>query len=193
MKTAMNWKWLVCLGCMICALATTATAQPNIDLELTSVEVVVTEKGTDFQIRPIVTIRNHGHLAAHALDMAMQYGPIAAQIVTDTVTYIQENNDCLQSPITNCNGGCLDIYLGLGWMDGFCADNGIFYLCGCNYIIHKEFEWVTYVAGYESVTIQLDPENLVDEIDETNNEITINLAPVANESKSWTSIKSMYR
>jgi hypothetical protein len=183
-------------GCVLCALASAAPAQdPQLDLALVDVQVLVLpEKSTSFQILPTIHLDNGGNLASHALDLAMYYAPIGLQILSDTVTYIQNNHDCWQQPITQCgDGNCLDIYTGLGWLDGFCSTSGFLWNCGCLYVINKEFEPVPYSLGYNTVTVTLDPYNLVPEADETNNEMTIDLGPIANDFVTWSGIKSMYR
>jgi hypothetical protein len=196
MKWSTNWTMAACLGCAICALAATAPAQePDLDLELTNVEVVVFGKSTDFQLRPTVTQYNFGNLASHALEIAMIYGPIGVRLIQDEVTFLQEENDCWQQSILNCGAGtCLDIYTGLGWLEGFCTSGGARFLrCACAHIIHKEFEWIPYTFGYNTVIVRVDPNNLVEETDETNNEVIIDIGAVVNESETWGAIKSMYR
>ena len=180
-------------GLAVCLLAASAAAQ--VDLELSDVQVEVFEgRSETFQLRPVVTLRNAGNLAPHALDLALYYVPAGLRMLNDTVTYVQDNNDCWQQPITDCgDGNCLDIYTGLGWLDGFCSNNGFLLNCGCLYIINKEFEPIPYSIGYTTVTITVDPYNLVPETDETSNQMTIDLGAIPNDAANWGAIKSMYR
>lgn len=196
MEWSRKWTLLACLGGAICALATASAAQePNVDLELTNVEVLVFGKSPEFQLLPTITHYNFGNLASRALEIAMIYGPIGVQLIQDEITYIQAENNCWQQPILECGSGtCLDIYTGLSWLEGFCTNNSARFLrCACSYIIHKEFEWAPYTFGYNTVVVRVDPNNLVEETDETNNEMIIDLGAVVNESETWGAIKSMYR
>jgi len=108
----MNWKWLALLSCVLCTMATTATAQEvMVDLELTDVQVLVfPEKSSTFQLLPSVNLWNRGNLLSHAIDVAQTYGPIGIQLVNDAIDYYQENHNCWWQPITDCAGGtCFDI------------------------------------------------------------------------------------
>ncbi|MBC8426897.1 hypothetical protein H8E07_22510 [bacterium] len=195
MKRSTNLKRLALAGLAACLSATPAAAQdPLVDLELSDIQVEIFEDRSEtFQLRPVVTLRNAGGLASHAFDVAMYYVPFGLTILHDTVTYVQDNNDCWQQPISDCGGGCLDIYTGLGWFDGFCASSGFLLNCGCLYVINKEFEPVPYSLGYTTVTVTVDPYNLVPEADETNNQMTIDLGAIPNDAAAWGAIKSMYR
>lgn len=197
MKRSMNWTWLAILGCVLCTMATTATAQePDLDLVLNDVEVLVfPDKSNSFQLRPNVGIWNKGNLLNHAIDVAQVYGPIGQQLINDAITYIQQEHNCWWQPITNCAGGeCLDIYsIYYGTATGTCASGGFLMHCGCYYVIDYELPETTFVPGYTTVEINVDPFNLVTETDETNNTMTIDLGPIANEIKTWSTVKSMYR
>ncbi|MBC8426899.1 hypothetical protein H8E07_22520 [bacterium] len=193
----MNWKWLALLGCVLCTMASTTTAQePDLDLVLADVQVLVfPDKSSTFQLRPMVNVWNRGNLLSHAIDVAQTYGPVAQQLINDTVTYIQQEHSCWWQPITNCGGGtCLDIMsIYYGSAEGTCASGGFLMHCGCLYSIEYELPETTFVPGYTTVTVAVDPFNLVPETDETNNTMTIDLGPIANDFETWSSIKSMYR
>lgn len=196
MKRLPNPKTLAVLTVALIALASPALAQePLIDLELTSVEMLTADKAGSFQLRPQITSYNYGHLANHALDVVMHYGSLAPVLLHDWIEYFEQENNCWQQSILNCgNGTCADIYTGLGWIDRFCTSDGTWVArCACANIWNKEFDWVEIEPGWTTVTVIVDPFNLVEEIDETNNEITIDLMPIPNEQRSWSAIKSIYR
>lgn len=198
MKRSKNWTWLALLGCTLCALATMAPAQElMVDLEIADVQVLVyPDKSTTFQILPVVNLWNRGNLLSHAIDITMTYGPIAVQVVNDVVTYYQDAHSCFNQPTNNCGGGtCLDVYsLLFGYGEGSCHPGGFLGHCGCLWVVDEyEFPETTFVQGYTTVTIEVDPNHLVPETDESNNIMTIDLGTIANDFTTWSGIKSMYR
>jgi len=196
MKRSMNWMTLTVTCLALCALAATAPAQePTLDLVLSDVQVLVfPDKSNTFQILPTITLNNFGDLAPHLVQVAMDYADVAQVLINDGITWIDEENNCSQQSMLNCgNGTCADIVSALGWMDGFCTSRGGYPPCGCSYIAHREFEPVPYMLGYNTVVITLDPDDLIDETDETNNVMTIDLGTVANDFVTWSALKDMYR
>ncbi len=195
MKRSTNWKWLAILTVALVALSTPVVAQPELDLELVSVDIFTAKQAGEFQLRPNINIHNFGNLASHALDIVMHYGSIAPQLLTDTVTYFQQEHDCWQQSILHCgDGNCLDITTYQGTITGFCSGNNTTFMrCGCSYHYVEEYPWTVIEPGFTTVTIIVDPYNVVPEYDETNNTIVIDLMPIANETSTWSGIKSMYR
>jgi len=196
MKRSTNWMKLTVVCFALCALTATAPAQePDVDLVLSDVQVLVfPDKSTTFQILPTITLNNYGTLAPQMVQVALDYADLARILINDGITWIDEENNCSQQSMLNCgNGTCADLVSGLGWMDGFCTSSGRTPPCGCSYIAHREFEPVPYMIGYNTVVITLDPDDLIDETDETNNVMTIDLGPIANEFVTWSALKGMYR
>ncbi len=198
MKTLTNLKKLTVLTAALFALSAPVLAQtePLVDLELTSVDVITAQKSNSFQLITNVTMYDYGQVASHAVDVVMEYGPLVPILIHDFVDYWQDENNCKQQSILNCaNGTCTPIAIyGVGSVDRFCTSAGTWtHLCGCANVIQREFGWVDIIPGFTTVTITVDPDNLVEEIDETNNTIVVDLQPIANEAESWSAIKSMYR
>ena len=50
MKRSLNWKWLACLTVVVVAMAAPALAQPEIDYELASVDVLTAREIGQFQL-----------------------------------------------------------------------------------------------------------------------------------------------
>jgi hypothetical protein len=187
-------KRLACLTVALVALATPTLAQPEIDFELASVELLTAKQAGQFQLIPNVTIHNFGNLATNTLEVVMHYGTVASQVLSSTISHIQEQHDCWQQNILNCAAGdCLNLYTTQGTLTGFCTGNNtIFMRCGCSYYWTQEYDWTLIEPGFTTVTVIVDPDDLVEEFDESNNEITIDLAPIPNESRTWGAIKSIY-
>jgi len=194
MKRSMNWKWLACLTVVVVAMAAPALAQPEIDFELASVDVLTAREIGQFQLIPHVNIHNFGNLASNALDVIMHYGSLAPQLINDTISHVQEQHDCWTQSFLNCaQGSCLNLYTTQGTLTGFCTGNNTTFMrCGCSYYWTQEYDWTLIEVGFTTITVIVDPFNLVEEFDETNNEIVIDLMPIPNESRTWGAIKSMY-
>ena len=187
------------LGLAACALFCAAAApglaqtEPQLDFEIVNVEIEISEKSEEFQAIVTVGLSNLGNLATHALQVALYYGPIGMQLIEDMVVYIQENHDCWQLSQLGCHlGSCLDINTFSGWWEGHCINRHLWY-CGCSYEVHLYFAPIPIDPAYPIATIIVDPNNLVEEYDETNNEYIIDLAAVATEAKTWSTVKSLYQ
>jgi hypothetical protein len=109
------------------------------------------------------------------------------------VDYFHNNHTCWNYSWPNCGTGeCLDLYSFGATLEGTCHDASLFFFCACKYELIHTLEWVQW-TGEPTVTIRLDPNNVVPEADETNNEITISLEPVANNASTWSTLKALYR
>ncbi len=59
-------------------------------------------------------------------------------------------------------------------------------------MIEPLVEWAGF-CNQRFCTVIVDPDNLADELDETNNTMTFALGPVGAESRSWSAVKALYR
>lgn len=190
MKRLTNWKWLACFTWMLCALAVTASAE---DLDLSVAGITVDIVGDGYQVTPMINLANQGNLTAHVVKIAIYYGPILVQVLDDTVTYVQDHHTCWNFTWPNCGQGeCLDIYGFGAYYEGACQDIYAFFHCGCTYTMEPFVEWIPY-GGQPTLTVVVDPDHEVPEVDEGNNSMTVDLEPIANESLTWTTVKSIYR
>ena len=135
-------------------------------------------------------------VGGHAVDILLEYGPLVPILIHDFVDYVQDENTCPQQSSLDCGAGtCSDIIVhGLGGSERFCASDGTYVdHCACMNMPHRDFGCNEDVIGFNTVTITVDPDDLGEEIDETNNTMIISLSPVAAEPTSWGEIKGMYR
>jgi hypothetical protein len=179
----------------ILAAVPVAAQEPDLDFELIHVEVLLSEGKTSFQVTTTTMLYNTGNLASHLLQQALYYAPIGRALLEEMIEYVQQEHDCWQQSSLNCAAGsCLDITTGLGYTDGHCTTNASWLnRCACGYVLVRTFEPIPFQVEFPTVTIRLDPDGLIDEIDETNNEYVIDLAAVAASPRSWSAIKGLYR
>ncbi|MBU0741365.1 hypothetical protein KKG45_02020 [bacterium] len=191
MKRSKNWQTLTIVGLALCTLAVVPAQGQDLDLSVD--DVVVEIVGNGYQAAPHIGLANHGNLANHLLQVAIYYGPIMVELLEDGVQYVQNHHTCWNYLYPNCGQGeCLDIVSFTAYYAGNCQRSALFYFCGCKYTITPYVQWIPY-AGQATLTVVVDPYNLVPEVDETNNTMTIDLEPVADETITWTAVKSIYR
>lgn len=198
MNRSLTRRTAVCLtltAVAILAAVPAAAQEPDLDFELTHVEVLLSEGKTSFQITTTTMLHNTGNLASHLLQQALYYAPIGRMLIEEFVEYVQQEHDCWQQSSLDCGAGsCLDIITGLGFADGHCSNNASWIdRCACGYVLHRTFEPIPFQIEFPTASIMVDPDGLVDEIDETNNEYVIDLAAVAASPRSWSAIKGLYR
>jgi hypothetical protein len=177
---------------IVAALAAGAVAQPDKDLTVTGINIEVA-KG-DFRIIPEIAIHSTGNDNDFPLEIGVAFDGTLAHVMVDIVHYVVATSTCYNYVYPDCGmGDCLTIYGFFAYVDGVCdrrlaAPN----LCGCIWVLYPESPWFISL-GQQTCTIIVDPNDLVTELDETNNELTIELGPVASEPQSWSSVKALYR
>ncbi|MFH1845349.1 MAG: hypothetical protein ABIF77_19365 [bacterium] len=191
MKTANWWQIFTTAAILAIALTTIASAQdPTLDFAITGVEVE-NSKG-DFRVIPQVTIASVGSQANHDLSVVLLLGELLVEESRSLIEYIQNEHTCYNYTWPNCGqGDCLTIY---GWyytITGICQDWQMF-RCSCVWILWPEFQWVEY-TGQLTATVIVDPFDEIAELDEDNNVMTIELAPVTTDEMTWTAVKVLYR
>jgi hypothetical protein len=197
MKRAKNWKWQVCLGSLICMLAVgTSLGQATKDLTIDSVNVVI-DQGQLF-ITPNIVLANQEHdpekQSGHLLELAVEYGQLGYQLLSDFVQYTLEHHTCWNYQPGDCGlGECLSLYTFTSDWDGDCREWPNFYNCACGYTITPYVEPVQVEPGYQTLVLTVDPNDVVPETDESNNTVTIDLGPIANDFVTWSGVKSLYR
>jgi hypothetical protein len=124
----------------------------------------------------------------------------------DAVQYdvtVGPSGDCTGMP-PDCSGYCPPLQISGEWIVAECGPWTLRYfdpilqewvvsdVCSCTYPI--------LMVGNSNVsthpttaTATVDPDNLVPEMDETNNSMTIVVGPSANDATSWGLIKALYR
>jgi len=195
MKKATNWKWLVCTVGALCTLASMPAVGQDLDLTVDAVDVTYYAKG-DFNVVPYVGLANQGQglITGQWLEVAIYYGPIMVELARDVIDYVHDHQTCWNYTPNNCGQGeCLEIWTFTSNWVGECISWPNFYRCGCKYTITPYVEPVPCEPGVTTMTIVVDPNDLIPETDETNNEMTIDLGAVGDDLLTWSGVKSMYR
>ena len=187
-----NWcKLFVATTLLVVALAAVAAAQdPTLDFAITGIQVE-NSKG-DFRILPSLAISSTGPQADHNLSMILLLDGFLKEEISSVMDYVQNNHTCHNYTWPNCGqGDCLTLY---GWYytaEGVCLPWQLF-RCACVWFFTPEFDWVGY-TGQMTATVIVDPYDEIAELDEDNNEMTIELEPVATEGRTWAAVKVLYR
>ena len=192
MKRLTNRKWISIWTVVVCLTGSALIAGAQ-ELDLEVLDVGVELIGDNIYLHPQVRLTNAGNLAGHLLQIAIQYGPVMVEQLESGVEYVQENHTCWEYSFLNCgNGECLDIVTFSAFWEGYCMSSPWFLNCACAYVIEPFVEPIP-LSEPTQLTVTVDPNGLVPEVDEDNNVFTINLEPIEAESSSWTLIKDMYR
>jgi hypothetical protein len=194
MSKANWWKTLMGTAALVAILSTGAAAQANKDLEITDISVEVS--GDDFRILPEIKVTSTGGGKQEMpVDVMILFDGTVAEVVADIIDFVVATHTCPNYTPPDCGqGNCLTVYGFNAYVDGVCERTLVSpnYVCACIWILHPYGSFQTYELQ-EFCTVIVDPYDAVPELDETNNEMTIALVPVPNESRSWTAVKAMYR
>jgi hypothetical protein len=195
MRKTKSWKFWLCLGSLACVLVAGSALAQTKDLTIEFVDVVY-DQGY-FHVTPYINLVNQGHdpdKSNHNLDLLIQYGQLTYQLLSDVVQYAIDHHTCWNYQPGDCGlGECLGLYTFTSDWDGECKEWPNFYNCGCGYTITPYVEPVPYELGFQTMVLTVDPNDVVPETDETNNEVVIDLGPIANDLVTWSGVKSIYR
>jgi hypothetical protein len=167
-----------------------AAAQTGVDLSVASIGVDVS--GDEFRIMPQIQLSAIEHYDPVPIEIEIRLDGTLSELLSSTAQFIQENHTCYNYNWPDCGSGqCLDLYAFLNNYYGGCHDWQLF-RCACNWVVEPVAQWVPY-AGQLQCTVIVDPYFTVQEMDESNNEMTINLQPVQSEGRTWSAVKGLYR
>jgi hypothetical protein len=177
------------LAGLLALSAAEAIAAP-VDLRVEGIGVEVARG--DFRVLPRIGLDKLGDLADHPLQIHVLFDGMLFQALSDVVHYADDHHTCHDYSAPNCGQGeCLDLYTFTAYWEGNCTTWQL-YQCACTYVIEPLVEWAGFY-NQQFCTVIVDPNNLVDELDETNNMMTFALGPVGTESRSWSAVKALYR
>ena len=181
---------IVWLAAALLILAAGAPAAAQIDLSVEDIGVEVAK--ADFRIIPLIGLNTLADLTDHPIEIEVHFDGSLYQALASTVQYMEEHNTCHDYLGSNCGEGeCLDIVTFTAIWYGECRYWQL-NQCSCHYTIEPYVEWSGFY-NQQFCTVIVDPNDLVDELDETNNEMTIALGPVTTRQESWSAVKALYR
>jgi hypothetical protein len=186
MKTAKkNMIWQGAIWC-VALLATGAMAQMEMDARVTGIDVEVS--GGDFRIL-LVGLTD---MTDHDLTVDILFDGTLVQRIGGLVSHAAGTWSCYAQSSLECDqGDCADmVWLGVS-VPAHCAYWNLG-RCGCCWSTTLFGEWVAYTAQ-QLVTCIVDPLGVLPDLDPSNNEMTIELGPVAADELSWTAVKALYR
>ncbi len=175
---------------ILIGMATIAIAQPTVDMTVTDAQLVFS--ANNWRIVPEIMLVALGDQTSHQMDIQILLDDEPLQSFGSLIEYDPSPNSCYATPWPACDGGdCPDIYGFYLDLEGFCISEG-FASCGCSWILNPASAWML-IGEHETATIIVDPENLVEEINEDNNVLVLDLKPVPTDSHVWSAIKVQYR
>ena len=148
----------------------------------------------DFRLIPQIQIESTGDDADFPLEIGIEFDGTLAHTMVDIVEYVVATHTCYQYLPPDCGSGdCLTIYGFFYYVDGVCSRSlAAPNFCACVWILYPESPWFV-AAGQMNCTVIVDPNDLIEEIDETNNSMTMELGPVAADPATWSTVKALYR
>jgi|GEM_PF-456788 len=168
----------------------------GIDLEVSSVWVDIV--GDSLQIGATVTLYTCD-VDQDDVETAIEYLVDAAPF--RTAAYVARDlyqGTCRQQAYDECNlGTCLSIlrwdpvYMTGEVVEGTCTRSG--FDCVCAYDSDESIPDKLEYVMQNNVTVTIDPEGMVPELNEMNNSMTVEIGPTATQPSTWGAIKSLYR
>ena len=174
---------------ILVGIASAASAQPAVDLTVSDIQVVFS--ANNWRVLPQITLVALESQATHPLQVRIYLDSDPIETLEGQMMYDPDPSSCYGAPWPTCGGDCPDIHGFLGDLEGVCLGEG-FVSCGCSWILDLVGNWYL-IGNYDSVTVIVDPDDLVTEIDEDNNQMTLYLNPVRHDAHTWAEIKALYR
>jgi len=176
------------------ALAVVGASAQEIDLSVSNIEVDV--QGGGMYINPTINLRAFGNIPAIDTTIDIYFDGIFAESLPWQIVPF-ESGTCPLNVYPDCDGNCNDLVLGSVTYYGSCYDEYIaaqtLWRCACRWYTYGEGQIFHPIVDQATVTVKIDLPESVPEWDETNNELTIDLGPVGDDSPTWSSMKSMFR
>jgi hypothetical protein len=174
---------------LLFGLAQYVSSQPVVDLTIQSLDYYCVSPDS-IVFEALVAVRVHGFGGPFATGVGFE---LDGDPVTSLPLSIGPvgGGTCPDHVPPNCDGDCPAIDMNGEMVEGICinyADEG----CACLYLQTVNSDPVP-IAAPAVFTSVVDPDNLVEEIDETNNVMEIFAGPSPIQGTTWGTVKSLYR
>jgi hypothetical protein len=179
---------LVAVFIFLLALAQGAIAQePPLDLAITELSYACVSPGVVFLEAEVqlATIDSIGDIITSVEFYAD--GASVGAVLYDVTPVLP--GLCKDSPYPDCDGSCEPTAINGTLTTGVCTP--FLGRCACLYLVYKPY--TAAVEEYSSLTATVDPTNDIEELDESNNSMTIMADPSAVQGTVWGTVKALYR
>ena len=182
------------LMCCFVVLAFTAASAQEIDLSVANISIDV--QGGGMYVNPTIGLKAFGDVPAINSTIDIYFDGLWAESFAWQIVPFQSGS-CPLNVYPDCSGNCNDLVFGGVIYYGSCYDEYIaaqtLWRCACRWYTYGEGQILHPITDQTTVTVKIDLAGTVPEWDETNNEMTMDIMAVADDSPTWSSLKAMFR